>query len=67
MKSSLKYEEIDLHLPNVAAVFLVQLGMCILSVYGPPSYGAEENIDLINLINDFCVGREVVVLGDFNF
>jgi hypothetical protein len=66
VKNSLNYEEVNLQLPNVAAVFLINLDVWILSVYRPPSYGDQENLDLVSLINDFCVGREVVVLGDFN-
>lgn len=55
MKNSLKYEEVNLCLPNVAEVVLVQLSIWIL-----------ENFGLFNLINDLCVGWEVVVLRDFN-
>jgi hypothetical protein len=66
IKESVRYEEVALHKPNVAAVFLSQHDVWVLAVYRPPSYGERENAELMGLILDFSVGREVVVLGDFN-
>ena len=66
IRKSLKYEEVVLHKPNVAAIFLNQHDLWILSVYRPPSYAEQDNAELISLFMHFSVGREVVVLGDFN-
>jgi hypothetical protein len=38
----------------------------IQSVYRPPSYSHIQNEALVDLVLDFCEGREVIVLGDFN-
>ena len=35
-------------------------------VYRPPSYSLNENITLINFLKDFCLGKEVILLGDFD-
>ena len=58
--------QVELSLPNLTAVHLPGLELFVLSVYRPPSYGQDENQSLRDAVSEFCVGRNVVVLGDFN-
>jgi hypothetical protein len=61
-----KYIEVDIVLPNAAAILLTDVNVWCLVIYRPPSYDFEENARLINFLIDFCDGREVVIFGDFN-
>lgn len=68
VKNTLKvyrYQE-ENSLPNTLAIYLPKYKLYILTVYRPPSTSPEENSLLIDYINRFCLGREVLLLGDFN-
>ena len=62
---NLQFEEVDIGCPNLAAVHLVHYDLWVLTLYHPPN-SDEENAFLIGIMLEFCQGREVVVLGDFN-
>jgi hypothetical protein len=66
VKKDINYVQDVFVCPNVVAVHLVALDVWVLGVYRPPSYGADSNEQLLRIVSDFCVGREVVILGDFN-
>lgn len=66
INDGLSFEEVVVAVPNIAAVHLIEHDVWILAVYRPPSYCDNENEVLLDFIEDFCSGREVVVLGDFN-
>ncbi len=66
IKNSLSYISLDFGISNVHAVHLVLLDCYIVVVYRPPSNSPDENTSLINFIVQFCVDKEVLVLGDFN-
>ena len=38
----------------------------IVVVYRPPSCSLHDNNILIDFLSDFCINREVIVMGDFN-
>ena len=57
---------LDTDCPNVHVVHLVSLDLYIVAVYRPPSNLHDDNLALINFLVRFCIGREVIVLGDFN-
>lgn len=57
---------IEVDIPNVAAVHLVNYDLYIVSVYRPPSYSILENRCLIDFLLNFCPGKEVILTGDFN-
>ena len=38
----------------------------VIVVYRPPSYRQENNMTLMSVLLELCLGREVVVMGDFN-
>ena len=56
----------DFDVPNAIAVFLVSFGVYVVCVYRPPSGEFSDSVRLASSLLDFCVGREVVILGDFN-
>ena len=62
----LSFVQIEVDLLNVAAVLLLDLDVYDLAVYRPPLNSPLQDVSLISFISDFCVGREVVILGDFS-
>ena len=66
VKRSVRFVEVHVNCPNVAAVHLMDFEVWVLCIYSPPSYSAWENEVLIGVILDFCERHEVVILGDFN-
>ena len=59
------FTPIDVHLLNVVAVLLLDLDVYILALYGPPSSLVQDE-NMVSFISDYWVGREVIILGDFN-
>ena len=59
--------QIDVDLLNVVAVLLLDLDTYILAVHRPPSSSPIQNENLISFISEICVGREVIILGEFYF
>ena len=66
VSNDLKHIQIDVPIPNVVVVHLVDLELYVLSVYRPPSYNAEENLALLTFLSGFMPSKEVLLLGDFN-
>ena len=50
----------------MSSVKLLSYALYIIIVYRPPSYTVEDNCILQSFLDNFCPGREVVILGDFN-
>ena len=66
IKSNLSVISLTVNCPNVHAIHLVSFNCYVVVVYRPPSYSSLENTYLINFLQEFCVGKEVIILGDFN-
>ena len=66
IRNSLIVDSVSQPLPNLLSFRLTQLNMCVLIVYRAPSNTAVENAAMASFITDFCCGKEVLVLGDFN-
>ena len=66
VKNNIMIGDIISHVPNVLAFHLVTLNVFILLAYRPPSNTPVDDENLCSFIVDFCVGKEVIVLGDFN-
>ena len=66
VKCTLRSVQVNVSLPNVVAVHLVDLGLYVVSIYRPPSMSNEENETLVEFLGSFTVGKETVILGDFN-
>ena len=58
--------KVEVPLPNLVVVYVRELKIYVMSVYRPPSYDATNNERLADFLIDFSVGKEVLVLGDFN-
>ena len=65
VKDSLAFIQIDVDLLNVVAVLLLNSDVYVLTVYRPSSSLIQDE-NLVSFISDFCVGREVLILGDFD-
>ena len=48
--------QLDVELPNVTVVKLVNLNIFVIAVYRPPSYSQEENSSLREFLLEICVG-----------
>ena len=66
VRNSLKYVETELSIQNVVGIHLTDLDVWLLCVYRPPSYNDAWNQTVVDIISNFCIEREVVVIGDFN-
>ena len=55
--------QVDNVIPNVGSVYLSDFKVYALVVY---SYNARDNDILINFLQDFCFGRQTILIGDFN-
>ena len=56
----------EVEIGNVLSIFVQLWDLHIIVCYRPPSYSAEENNQVLSFLSDFCSGRPVVILGDFN-
>ena len=63
---SLPLVQVDVCFINVAEVFLSDLDVYVLAVYRHPLYSLAQYENLLSFLDDFCIGREVIILGDFN-
>ena len=58
--------KVEVDLPNLVVVYIKELNIYVFSVYRPPSYEAEQNRKLCDFLMNFSVGKDILVLGDFN-
>ena len=63
---AIKNVEVLVNLPNVAVVHLIDFPVFVVSVYRPPSSSSAENATLQDFLKTFSIGRELIVLGEFN-
>ena len=63
---SVKYIQVEVHIPNVVVIQLIDYDINVISIYRPPSYLPHENLALIELISEFVTIRETILLGDLN-
>ena len=66
VKIGIKYEVINVDVPNVALLYLLDYGLYIIMLYRPPSYTDIDNRVLIEFLMEFCNNKEVLIMGDFN-
>ena len=56
---------LDIQLKNVAWVYLVDLDIYVVVVYRPPAYDYDDDELLRDFLQNICIGREVLLMGDF--
>lgn len=66
IKGNVKVGEISKTVPNTIGFALPSYGISVVVVYRPPSNSLEENLRLIDFIENFCLNKETLLLGDFN-
>ena len=66
IRKDIHFEHHNVDIANVVCVHLVNLGVFIVVIYRPPSYSNLDNENLSAFILEFCMGKEVIVVGDFN-
>ena len=64
--SSLLVDHVSCHKPNTLSFRLAAYNVYILVIYRPPSSTPSENHELAEFIASFCLGKEVILMGDFN-
>ncbi len=66
LRSGLIYAEVSVQLPNVVAAHLLHHNVYITTIYHSPSISCADDDQLINFPCNFCLGKNVILLGDFN-
>ena len=67
VRESLRVVPVEVDLPNLVIVFVVQWSLYVVAMYRPPSYSSEDNARLLSFLSMFCSPeKEVLLLGDFN-
>ena len=66
IKDTIKAIPSTYQFPNSLAIHLPTYNLHILTVYKPPSYTPQENTALCSYIQEFSVGKELLIMGDFN-
>ena len=66
IKEAIKFEEINCQVENLVVIKLLDVDVFLAAAYRPPSNNTEENRKLMDFLRDFCVDKEVVLLGDLN-
>lgn len=66
IKSHISHICINTCCDNVCAIHLLAYNLYIIVIYRPPSNSSEDNQALLNFLLDFCPGKEILLLGDFN-
>ena len=61
-----KFIKIDCDLPNILIIFVVDFEIYIITIYRPPSNNYIDNVNLLNFLSNFCLEKEIIILGDFN-
>ena len=57
---------IDVSVANTLVVHVLEWDTFIIVSYRPPSYNDLENDSLRNFLSEFCIEKNVLMLGDFN-
>ena len=63
---SVLIDSVDFPFPNVLAFRLTAYDVYVVVVYRAPSNLPPANNQIASFIGEFCLNKEVVVLGDFN-
>ena len=66
LRSNLNFVVDDVVCANACCAYLVDFDLYVLVIYRPPSYGDDENRRLLAFLADFCLSKELIILGDFN-
>lgn len=66
VSNSINYVQVDCCCPNTCIIHLTTYNMYVIVTYRPPSYTYEENLGLIDFLLEFCYGKEILLMGDFN-
>ena len=66
ISNSVKYISVDVPCHNLVAVHLFDFDIYVVVAYRPPSYTEMENAELVSFLQNFCLGRETILMGDFN-
>ena len=62
----LHFDNVDASFRNVLSFRLTRFDTYIYVVYRPPSYSVTDNEELLAFLMRECVGKEAILLGDFN-
>ena len=63
---SVQIDHVDMPIPNVLTFCLTSSNVQVVIVYRPPSNTPMANEQVASFIEQFCLDKEVIVLGDFN-
>ena len=64
--NSILVDSVDTPLPNLLILRLASFNVHVVLAYRPPSNSLAQNQQLASFLSQFCLDKEVVILGDFN-
>ena len=64
--SKIRTVQIDCPVPNLLVLNLTEIDVFVIAVYRPPSNTDAEDEELKRFLSQYCLGRRVIVMGDFN-
>ena len=66
VSTKLSFVTIECDVPNLHIILLNEFNCYCMVVYRPPSSNEHSNERLLTFLASFCVGKEIIILGDFN-
>ena len=66
VRKCISYESVPSNCPNLHTIYLSSYNIYVVLVYRPPSNSEEDNTCLLEYLANFVVGKEVLIMGDFN-
>ena len=66
VKKNINFISIPANYKNVCIAHLLDFNLFVVVIYRPPSYTHTDNVQLVQFLENFCLAKEVLILGDFN-
>ena len=64
--SRITFVSVGCSCPNVHVIYIEAVKCYFVVVYRPPSNNSRQNRELLDFLLSLCIGKEIVILGDFN-
>ena len=66
VKNCISFYSVVSSVANLHCIKLSAYDIYVILVYRPPSNTLQQNSDLNDFLNNFCIDKEVLIVGDFN-
>ena len=66
VKSDILVGDVSTPVPGILTLHLQSFDVFVVIVYRAPSNSSDDNTSIANFVANFGIGKEVIILGDFN-